>query len=447
MDAEVLELVRRAIETSELIQSLSEAREAGKARAAFGSDEIVPLTDSDITRLERSGNYAADWSKVQVVRGFDPDRVRNSSFFGSVMLGKFDREVEIEDGVFLPSGIINSTLSDCSIGANVLVRDVNLLSNYAVRQGAILFDCGTISTKRGAVFGNGVELPIAIETGGREVKAYAEITVEVAAKIARSRGDMAAIAQYEETISRYVAAVRSDLGVIECSAVIRHTPRVTDVFIGPHAVIDNATAVVNTTILSNKQEPVEIRDGACVCHSLIQWGSAVTSMAIVQDSVLTEHSYVERHGKVTGSLLGPNTGVGEGELTASLLGPFVGFHHQALLIAALWPEGKGNVAHGANIGSNHTSKAPDQEIWPGEGMFFGLGCNIKFPSNFTQAPYSIISSGVRTLPQKVTFPFSMINTPSDAFVGISPARNEIIPAWVLTDNMYALKRNEGKYKA
>ncbi|MFH1007905.1 MAG: hypothetical protein V1800_10465, partial [Candidatus Latescibacterota bacterium] len=47
----------------------------------------------------------------------------------------------------------------------------------------------------------------------------------------------------------------------------------------------------------------------------------------------------------------------------------------------------------------------------------------------------------------VTFPFSMINTPSDAFVGISPARNEIIPAWVLTDNMYALKRNEGKYKA
>ena len=76
-----------------------------------------------------------------------------------------------------------------------------------------------------------------------------------------------------------------------------------------------------------------------------------------------------------------------GEVAASLLGPFVSFHHQALLIATLWPEGKGNVAYGANVGSNHTSKAPDQEFWPGEGMFLGLGVNIKFPADFSRAPY------------------------------------------------------------
>ena len=52
--------------------------------------------------------------------------------------------------------------------------------------------------------------------------------------------------------------------------------------------------------------------------------------------------------------------------STSLVGPFVAFHHQALLIAAYWPEGKGNIAYGANVGSNHTGKAPDQEIRPGE---------------------------------------------------------------------------------
>jgi hypothetical protein len=139
--------------------------------------------------------------------------------------------------------------------------------------------------------------------------------------------------------------------------------------------------------------------------------------------------------------------VAEGEVTSCLLGPFVGFHHQALLIAAFWPEGKGNVGYGANVGSNHTSKAPDQEFWPGEGTFLGLGVNIKYPADLSRAPYSIIATGVTTLPQKVTFPFSLINSPSSTFAGVSPAYNEIIPAWQLVDNMFALKRNEGKYKA
>src|SRR5438093_13263730 len=102
---------------------------------------------------------------------------------------------------------------------------------------------------------------------------------------------------------------------------------------------------------------------------------------------------------VTASISGPNSGVAEGEVTASLVGPFVGFHHQALLIAALWPEGKGNVAYGANVGSNHTTKAPDQEFWPGEGRFRGLGVHIKFPSALSQPPYSLIASGATTLPQ------------------------------------------------
>jgi hypothetical protein len=159
MDIDVLELVNRAIETSELIRSLS------AVRAAVGAVEVVPLTDADIARLEKNGNLAADWSKVRVARGFDPDRVRDSSFFGSVVLGKFDKELDIGDGVFLPSGIYNSTLTHCGIGSNVLVRDVKLLANYVVREGAVLFDCGAISTGPGAVFGTGVELP----RGGRPV--------------------------------------------------------------------------------------------------------------------------------------------------------------------------------------------------------------------------------------------------------------------------------------
>ena len=74
-------------------------------------------------------------------------------------------------------------------------------------------------------------------------------------------------------------------------------------------------------------------------------------------------------------------------------------HSLPLLLLAIWFEGKGNIGYGANIGSNHTGRLPDQESIPGEGVFFGLGCSIKYPCNLRNAPYSIIASGVVTLPE------------------------------------------------
>jgi hypothetical protein len=127
-----------------------------------------------------------------------------------------------------------------------------------------------------------------------------------------------------------------------------------------------------------------------------------------------------------------------------LVGPFVGFHHQSLLISALWPEGRGNIAYGSNVGSNHTGKKPDQEIRPGEGNFFGLGCSIKFPANFEDAPYSLIATGVITAPQKLDFPFSLINTPVTVRPELGSSYNEIVPGWMWSENVYALARRSYK---
>jgi hypothetical protein len=79
-------------------------------------------------------------------------------------------------------------------------------------------------------------------------------------------------------------------------------------------------------------------------------------------------------------------------------------------------------------------------------MFFGLGVDVKFPANFEKAPYSIIATGVTTLPQKVEFPFSLINASSRTYPDISPAFNEIVPGWVLAENAYALARNQVKFR-
>jgi len=395
--------------------------------------------------LESNGNICSDWSKVRVAAGFDPSRARNCVFDGEVILGKFDSTTEVLPGVTLPTGLSNSRITNCVIADNALVADTRLVANYLVGRNAVVFANGVVAANPPCRFGTGQALPIALETGGREVRVYAEITVDVAARIATSRGDTSLLRDYKVLLDSYLSKIAGERGFIGDKAIARNCQKVQDAFIGPHALVDGATLVENTCLLSNEEEPTRVEGGAYVKDSVIQWGCHVDSMAIVQESVLCEHSGAGRHGKVVTSIIGPNTSVGQGEVTASLVGPFVGFHHHALLIAAFWPEGKGNVSYGANIGSNHTSRLPDQEIRPGEGNFFGLGANIKFPSDFSRAPYSVIATGPTALPQKVTFPFSLINIAAHRLDNISPAYNEITPGWVLARNMFMVKRNENKY--
>jgi hypothetical protein len=437
--AKFLPELEKVLETSELIAAVKRIKErkpAGK-----------PVSGNLQKQLAANGCWAADWSKVAVSEGFNPNRAFNVKFFGECYLGKFDAgEVDVEKGVKLSAGVYDSVLVDSIVEDDALVYNVGVLSNYVVGPGAVLANTKSIACTAGTCFGNGVEMPIAIEVGGREVYSYAELTVPVAATVAKNRQNKELLAEYEAFIKKYCEAAASPKGIIEEGARVINSGKVVNTYVGPHGVIDNATKVSDVTILSSKEEQSEILDGSYVVQSILQWGCEVASMAIVDQSVCTEHSHVERHGKVTASILGPNTGVAEGEVTASLCGPFVGFHHQSLLISALWPEGKGNVGYGANVGSNHTSKAPDQEQLPGEGTFFGLGVNIKLPCDYTKAPYTIIATAVNALPQRVEFPFSLINTPAARYEGISPAYNDIAPGWVLSDNIYAVKRNEGKYQ-
>jgi hypothetical protein len=438
-------LLDRPVDTFVLPRALQDLRVPGSQSRLFGKKTRL-LKPEEIRTLKKQGNRCDDWKTIRVAAGFDPRRVWSSRFSGACVLGAFKGKTRRAGGDGeLPCGVFGSTVDDSEIGNDCLIQDAGLLSRVVVRHGAVIFRTGAVTGSAECVFGNGRPIPIGIETGGREVAAFAELTVPVAEAVADGRRDAAGLEAYERFVRAYQSSCTVPFSVVDEGAVIRFTAQVRDSYIGPHAVVDGAARIENAAVLSSSEEPVRAADGAWIRNACVQWGCEVASMSIVDDSVLLEHSHVERHGKVTASIIGPNTGVAEGEVTSCLVGPFVGFHHQALLIAALWPEGKGNIGYGANVGSNHTSKAPDQEIRCGEGTFFGLGVNIKFPSDFTGAPYSIISTGVDTLPQRLEFPFSLINKPSQIFSGISPAYNEIFPGWVLSDNIYMVRRNEGKY--
>ncbi len=433
---QVLRLMRR----SDYLKSIAAAKAA--TREARG---LRMLTTDEITALKDQHNAAEEWSRVWVSKDFNPHKVVGCYFSGDVDLGVFKERIELERGVMIGTGVYNCDLKDVSVGDNAFVSNNTLIANCYIGARAIVEGCGSIVCAGETMYGNGPRVSLGLEAGGRETAIFAELTVELAKRIASFRRDRKTIDDYELAVEMYSRAAASRIGIIEANAIVKNTPKILNCYIGAGAQVDAATALENSSVLSNVAERTHIGSGAFLRDSIVQWGSFVETHAIVQSSVLCEYSGVDSHAKVTRSLVGPNSSVSCGECISSLLGPFVGFHHQALLISAFWPEGKGNIGYGANVGSNHTSKAPDQEIWPGEGTFFGLGANIKFPMDFTQAPYSIIASGISTLPQRCTMPFSLITVRAEHFTGVSPAYNEILPGWVLGDNIFAVLRNERKF--
>ncbi len=403
------------------------------------------LFKEEIEMLVSQGNTCSDWNNFLVTDGFIPNFIHHSDFSGICIVGRF-RGISLHssEGFSLQSGIFRSKIHNSILFDDCAVYNAGIVSNYVIREKAIVFGSSLVNAGN-TMFGCGTVVCMGPESGGRELHSFADMTMDYAHTVTVNSGNGMFQYRHKEFVKKYCEAVFSPFGIVDKEAHILEVPFVKGSYIGPFCRIEGAELIDNSCILGAADEQTTVSSGSIVKNSIVQWGCDVSGQAIIETSVLLEHVRSERQGKVLSSVIGPNSSVAEGEVTASLVGPFVGFHHQALLIAAIWPDGKGNVGYGANVGSNHTSRAPDQEIWPGEGMFFGLGVNIKFPANYRKSPYTVIATGVTTLPQCVEFPFSLINIPELRFDGIPLSYNQIFPGWMIKENMYAIRRNESKY--
>ncbi|CAM9698119.1 unnamed protein product [Chrysoparadoxa australica] len=446
------------------------------------------LTDSEVSALKANGNWCAkdDWSIVRV-KGEGPYptcRIRLSCFQGPVLLGDLSGSVCIPGSSDrVDSGVYSSTLSDCVVCDDALVQSCQHVVRCHIGPSAALIGCSFIGLSRLAcenkafktadgstrmlknlTYANGTIVSVGPENGGREVPIYAGMTLSDAisqamcrectsasncggGEAAKGKGRCKRVDEYETRVQEFACKLASHAwGVVigDCSSVVNS--RVTDAFLQPFSTVLDSE-LTNVTLMSSEVEPSRIVGQCQVANSIIDHGVSVSGKSTVEGSLLCEHSSIGMHAKVTSSVIGPDSSVSTGECHHSLVGPFVGFHHQSLLIAAIWPLGRGNVAYGANIGSNHTSRLADQEIWPGEGVFFGLSCCIKYPTNLCDAPYSVIASGVTCLPQTVAFPFALISSPlsSSAAASVPPAFNLLSPGWVLKHSLFSVLRNAAKY--
>lgn len=479
------------------VLDLAESRASGSASTAASSVYLRPIDESDLLLLKNQGNIISlnqrskglkviidpsypqfhssyedhakdihalsDWEKEYKSKILS--QIRNCEFHvvhdeDEIVIGPFDMEryVEISDGVERPCGLFNASFSGkvMIFGGKTRISN-SMVSNSIVLKDSVIHDCARVTTtgkkleNSKEIFGNGKAIPIGPETGGRETIIFAGLSFVDASRMAMDRSNQeyqnhmkeAAQAVVDQFLDVQKILTQSDslINIFDEGSKCISTPLVKDVYLGRNSIIKDALSVEDSTILDHSY----IKSGSIVKRSVLDDHSVVDSIGIVEDSMLCPESHVETRGNLHASILGSFSSVAKGEATSCLIGPLVGFHHQSLLIACLWPKGRGNIGYGAKVGSNHTGKAPDQELISGEGVFYGLGCSIKFPSDFSRAPYSLFATGVVSLPQKITFPFSLIISGSDSAM-TAKGLNEIYPGWMLSDNYFLIARNEQKFK-
>jgi hypothetical protein len=382
-----------------------------------------------------------DWSKIRLLLQSDRLRFNQSSllkvlisdnvFDGVVVLVLLDDNVQEKD-------ITNdSEWKKLKVGvhSNLLVSDSilyptssrvyrnSLISRSNIGPHSILVNCGMLSTSLNNPFGN-IEVSVGAESGGgRSLMLTPEHT-------------MIDVCQQLQSGAPLVAAEKStalQLNILCPGTIVRDTPTIQNVYLAPNSTIQAATSVTNAILLPHSH----IRNSCTASNVLLQWNAAISDHSTVSDTLLMEQAHSGPNSLVASSVLGPDVHVSAGEVHASVIGPNTNSHHQSLVIGVLWPMGRGNVGYGANVGSNHTGRLPDQETAAGEGTFWGLGCVIKFPVDLTYAPYSIVAAGTSVAPQRMCMPFSLI-------VGLDSG-NEIIPGWVLQSSPYTLARSEKKF--
>ncbi|MEZ6190777.1 MAG: DUF4954 family protein [Phycisphaerales bacterium] len=136
-------------------------------------------------------------------------------FEGTVKISSLDGSVVNASGLERPSGIEEATLINCTLGDGVrIARTGSHIANYAIGDGVCIEDVGVMQTNPGAAFGNGVEVEVLNEGGGREVALFNGMSSQFAHLLCMHRYRPKLIEKLQAFAKAAADSVKSDTGTV-----------------------------------------------------------------------------------------------------------------------------------------------------------------------------------------------------------------------------------------
>ncbi|MHC4756903.1 MAG: DUF4954 family protein [Planctomycetota bacterium] len=297
-----------------------------------------PLSSEEIAKLTNQGCSCADWSKVQVAEGFDAGRVKSTHFSGSVKLGVFEKRASFFGGVTKPTGISNATIHNCTIGNNVYIDQIrNYIANYIIENDVLIENIDLLAIEGESSFGNGTEVTVVNEAGGREIPIYDHLSAHTAYVIAFYRHRSKVIEKLQQMIAAYTKSVTSPMGVLGRGAKLINCRIIKNVKVGPASVIEGVNRLENGSINSCPEDPVCIGPGVFAEDFICCSGSKITDGTIICKCFVGQGTVLSKQYSAENSVFFANCGGFHGEACAIFAGPYTVTHHKStLLIAGLF---------------------------------------------------------------------------------------------------------------
>ena len=296
------------------------------------------LSAGQIDQLTRQGCSSEDFSKVQVAEGFNAESVKSTHFSGHVKLGVFEKQVSFFGGVSKPTGISDATIHNCTIGNNVYISRVrNYIANYIIEDDAVIDNIDLLAVEGESSFGNGVQVAVVNEAGGREIPIYDNLSAQTAYILAFYRHRPQVIEKLRTMIDDYTASVTCSMGLVGKGARLINCRIIKNVKVGPSSLIEGINKLENGSINSCIADMVKIGPGVFAEDFIVCSGSEITDGVIIYKCFVGQGTVLSRQYSAENSVFFANCGGFHGEACAIFAGPYTVTHHKStLLIAGLF---------------------------------------------------------------------------------------------------------------
>ena len=365
-----------------------------------------PLTEAEIAALKDHANSADDWAQVWVKEDFVPKYILNTHFSGWVRLGLFEKTFDLPGGISKHSGLYYTYLHNVEVGDNCCIEHVNnYIANYTIDEETFISNVDTILVQGETTFGNGVEVSVLNETGGREVLSYDQLSAHEAYFMAMYRHRPEFIQRLRQLIMSYIDGLRSSHGTIGAHAHITDVGNITNVKIGDYAEIVGTRRLYNGSVNSVREAPVTLGYSVICTDFIISSGSRVESGTALSRCFVGQACTLAHGYSASDSLFFSNCHGENGEACAIFAGPFTVTHHKSTLLIASQFSFM-NAGSGSNQ-SNHMYKlGPIHQGIMERGAKTSSDSYILWPARI--GAFSLVMGRHTTHPDLANLPFSYL---------------------------------------
>lgn len=293
------------------------------------------LTDAERQQLIAQGCSARDWAQVEVSPDFNAQYVVDAHFSGEIRLGKFESECTLPGGLLVHSGIYHATLHNVTVGDDCHIYNIhNYIANYEIGARTRIENVNVIYVDGPTRFGNGVEVSVMNEGGGRDIPIFDNLSASLAYILTLYRHRPLLIKTLNSMIADYAATQESERGYIGEDVRILNCSTIQNTRIGDAASVIGVSSLRNGSVNSNKFAPVVLGSGVKCKDFIICSGVEIGDSTLVDKCFVGQGCIFDKHYSAGESLFFSNCQGMHGEAAAIFAGPYTVTHHKSTLLIA-----------------------------------------------------------------------------------------------------------------